>query len=450
MVHGNQAVLTKHIFHDKAIAKSVQGEDLEILTPKGIEDVFFGTTEGELTIAVRGKPLLSEITQAMNGYSAFVTEDRVVLAFAPDGKLTTASMWHTLPVQDIIGQKTGMITVGQEEYFFIHMDPKGFANFHFFIFIPKAREFALIDQLDQDADTLIHSISTQVRYAFIAGLVIVLFILNGLARKITRPITHLAAVTKEVADGRLEEIEIPPAAEERKDEIHMLYHSFFDMVKGLQEKERVRGILNKVVSAEIAEETLNGKIELGGEEKEVTVFFADIRNFTSLTENMEPASVITLVNGCMTKVSHVIDEFGGVIDKYVGDEVMALFGAPVQKPDSPLKAVECAKAIMQALKGWNQERAQQNLPPIEMGIGIHTGLVVAGNMGAENRLNYTVLGSGVNLAARLCSIAKPMEILLSESTMAVPHVQEKVQAEEKPSVELKGFTKPIKCYSVSL
>ena len=106
------------------------------------------------------------------------------------------------------------------------------------------------------------------------------------------------------------------------------------MVKGLKEKEKVRGVLNKLVSKEIAEETLKGHVQLGGEEKHVTVFFADIRHFTAMTEKMDPKQVIKIVNKCMTKVSNLIDQRGGVIDKYVGDEVMALFGAPIQKENS--------------------------------------------------------------------------------------------------------------------
>ena len=281
------------------------------------------------------------------------------------------------------------------------------------------------------------------------GLAIVLLILHLISRSITKPVVHLAQVTKQVAEGDLDKIDIPPGAEARHDEISMLYHSFFDMVKGLQEKERVRGILNKVVSPEIADAALQGKIQLGGEEREVTVLFADIRGFTHLVEHMAPSDVITLINECMTRVSRVIDQHDGVIDKYVGDEVMALFGAPVEKEGSPSHAVSCAAAILKELQAWNGERKQAGLAPIEMGIGVHTGVVVAGNMGAENRLNYTVLGANVNVAARLCENAAPMELLISKAT----HDKlggEVPQTSPHEPISLKGFTEPLECYALRL
>ena len=284
------------------------------------------------------------------------------------------------------------------------------------------------------------------RLAAVGGLIFVLFFLNNIAKRITRPISHLAEVTGTVAEGKLEEIEIPEESKsKRHDEINALYQSFFEMVKGLKEKERVRGVLNKVVSKEIAEEALKGNIQLGGEEKRVTVFFADIRHFTEMTEKMDPKEEIKLVNSCMTLVSDIIDKHGGVIDKYVGDEVMTLFGAPIDKKESAFEAIKCAIDIIESLKKWNQEKGGHQ---IEMGIGIHTGTVVAGNMGAENRLNYTVLGANVNLASRLCSEAGPMEVLISEETLQEECVKANVEVEAKEAVDLKGFTKPVPIYSV--
>lgn len=295
---------------------------------------------------------------------------------------------------------------------------------------------------------VIRNVSWNMRIISVVALLCVLFLLDRVSRKITKPITALAKVTEDVASGRLEGIKIPKVPEGRHDEIQSLCHSFGKMVVGLQEKEKVKGILNKVVSPEIAQEISKGAIHLGGEEKMVTVFFADIRSFTHITENMEPKDVVEMLNTCMTKVSHVIDEFGGVIDKYVGDEVMALFGAPIEKEDSTLKAIQCGLKIIEVLQQWNSERKAKTKEPIEMGIGIHTGVSLVGNMGAENRLNYTVLGSNVNLASRLCSYAKPLQILITKETLDQPHVQEQIEVEELPPMEFKGFEKPFVVYSV--
>ncbi len=127
---------------------------------------------------------------------------------------------------------------------------------------------------------------------------------------------------------------------------------------------------------------------------------------------MPPQETIQLLNECMTLISRVIEGEGGVIDKYVGDEVMALFGAPTTHPEHALRAVSTAMLMIETLKNWNETRVSKGLRAVEMGIGIHTGLVVVGNMGAEDRLNYTVLGANVNLAARLCETALSNQLII--------------------------------------
>jgi len=305
-----------------------------------------------------------------------------------------------------------------------------------------------VRSIDEGSRQVIKKVSFNMRFIAIIVLFLVLLVLNKIAKRITKPISSLAKATESVAAGRLEGIELPDIPKGRHDEITTLVHSFSQMVTGLKEKEKVKGVLNKVVSPEIAQEIMKGKVQLGGEERKVTVLFADIRNFTHMSAEMPPQEVVEMLNTCMTKISHIVDEYGGVIDKYVGDEVMALFGAPLEQEDSTLKAVQCAKKMLQVLSEWNQERKNANKPPVEMGIGIHTGNVLIGNMGAENRLNYTVIGSNVNLAARLCGYAKEGQILISKETLQEPHVSENIEAEELPRAELKGYEEKILLYSV--
>jgi adenylate cyclase len=216
-----------------------------------------------------------------------------------------------------------------------------------------------------------------------------------------------------------------------------------------QSKEKVSSVLNKVVSEEIAQEILKGEVHLGGEKMRVTVMFADIRNFTRMIQRMNPQEVAEFLNTCMTKISGVIEAQGGVVDKYVGDSMMALFGAPLPKADSALAAVTSALNILEEIEVWNTERIEAGKPPIHMGIGIHTGEVLAGNIGSEKRLNYTVIGRNVNLASRLCASAQGMEIRISRETWNEPHVQEKMQAEELGFIPLKGFDEPIEVFRVT-
>lgn len=286
----------------------------------------------------------------------------------------------------------------------------------------------------------------KMRLIDLGAFILVLFFLHMASARITRPISIIAGATEKVAMGQLEDIELPKNSKDK--EIQELCESFEKMIQGLKYKEKMKGVLNKVVSPEIAKEILKGSIHLGGEEKRVTVLFGDIRHFTALSSKMAPHDVIEMLNACMTRVTRVIEEFGGVIDKYVGDEVMALYGAPIDQEESALKAIMSGLKMVQVLNAWNIERQKQGLENIEMGIGIHTGIVLAGNMGAEDRLNYTVIGSGVNLGARLCSIAKGMQILISEHTLQEPGVHAKVEVELLPPVVLKGFEEKVPVYAV--
>jgi class 3 adenylate cyclase len=401
-----------------------------------------------ITAASDGDLILKQLSLVTNQLTVFISSGQVVSVFNAQGKKDYKQAWQDLPVHQIQNQSAGTITVHDKEYYFLHMAPMQGLDFHFYIFNPKEKEFFLINKLKGTMSQLIQTISYHMRFAAVAALALTLIFLNHLAKRITRPITHLAKVTDQVGKGKLEEIDFPELKKKPTDEVYKLYHAFSDMVKGLKEKEKVRGVLNKVVSNEIAEEILKEKVSLGGEEKTITVLFADIRDFSTITENMNPKEVINMLNQCMTKVSDKIDEHGGVMDKYVGDEVMALFGAPIQKPDSPLQAIKSALAFIVALKKWNEARKNDNKPSIEMGVGIHTGIAVCGNMGAENRLNYTALGANVNLASRLCGDAEPMQILITEDTLKQEHVEPNIQYEKKDPITPKGFTKPVEIYEV--
>jgi len=409
-----------------------------------------GGREGSLSIGIDSRRFLQDIARAADENTAFVSKGKMVQIVDSQGDSIEKKYWEDLPIKSMLEETTGIVQADGKQYFYLHIQPFKNMDFHFFVFKLKAVEFELLNSINRASKLLISRISENVRYAGIASLLIVLIILHYIARSITRPITRLAKATKEVAQGKLDCLEAPPSSRRKTDEVESLYHSFFEMVKGLKEKEKVRGVLNKVVSPEIAKEALAGNIHLGGEEREVTVLFGDIRNFTGITENMSPSQVIELLNGCMTKISHEVDEHGGVIDKYVGDEVMALFGLPVTIDNAPGQAIDAALAMRYVLNEWNGERKNQGKPEVLMGFGIHTGLVVAGNMGAENRLNYTVLGANVNLAARLCSFAQANDVLVSKETFEKLPNKEKYSFQTLENVDLKGFSHGFEIYKVEL
>ncbi len=238
------------------------------------------------------------------------------------------------------------------------------------------------------------------------GLALSLFGALFIARTVTRPVLELAAAAREVERG----VYARPVEIRQQDELGELASAFNRMTRGLIERDRVRSLLGKVVSPEIAEKLLSREVELGGEEREITVLFSDLRGFTRFSESRSAQRIVEVLNAYFTRVSSVIEAHGGVVDKYLGDGVMALFGAPVSHEDDAGNALAAAVAMLEALEEMNRELAGQGLPPLDMGIGVNTAVVVAGNLGSPNRLNYTVIGDGVNLASRLEGLTKREDI----------------------------------------
>lgn len=270
--------------------------------------------------------------------------------------------------------------------------------------------------------------------------------LARISKRLAKPITQLAQASEEIGKGKYEGLDLPDVGT-RDDEVAVLSHSFHQMAASLRDREKIRGVLNKVVSKEIASTILNSSIELGGEEIKLTMLFSDIRGFTPLSETLPPQKLISLLNIYMTRMCRIIDETHGVVDKFVGDEIMALYGAPLPLEHHAEQAIESAILMIADLKRWNAERGLEE-PQIAIGIGIHTGEAFAGNMGAEDRLNYTVVGANVNLAARLCSAAVPMQILVSETTYLTLANPEKFHFQKLAPVTLKGIDTPVNVYEV--
>ena len=249
---------------------------------------------------------------------------------------------------------------------------------------------------------------------FAIGVFVLLIALTLMSRNVTRPLELLTHGARRIASGDYQQqVNIPD-----QDEIGELAAAFNGMATGLAEKEKVRALLGKVVSPEIANELLNNQMELGGEEREITIMFTDIRGFTPFCEGKSPRQILALLNDYFTMLASVIEAHNGVVDKYIGDAVMALFGAPVPDAAAPTQAVRAALAVKNALAELNKTFIARGLQPLVMGIGINTDRVVVGNMGSQSRLNYTAIGDGVNLASRLEGLQKRYgsAVIVSAST----------------------------------
>ncbi len=232
------------------------------------------------------------------------------------------------------------------------------------------------------------------------------------------------------------------------DELEDLANGFNSMVDGLKERDKLRTTFGKYVTSAVVDHLMNGTVELGGASIPVTILFTDIRSFTTISEKMDAQALVGLLNEYFTEMVGIVMEEDGVVDKYIGDAIMAVFGAPVPKKDDPIHAVRAAVRMRHALVHLNTRLKERGIAPLRTGIGIHTGVVVAGNIGSEKRMEYTVIGDPVNLASRLESSTKDLgvAILISDDTYEL--VKEKIDARPVKEITVKGRLKPVMTYEV--
>jgi adenylate cyclase len=234
------------------------------------------------------------------------------------------------------------------------------------------------------------------------------------------------------------------------DELEDLATGFNTMVDGLQERDKLRTTFGKYMTPTVVDHLMNGTVQLGGETLTVSILFSDIRGFTTLSESMHDAqALVSLLNEYFTEMVNIVMQEDGVVDKYIGDAIMAVFGAPVPKPDDAVRAVRAAVRMRVALAELNERLAKRGIAPLRTGIGIHTGEVVAGNIGSEQRMEYTVIGDAVNLASRLESNTKELgvDVLISRDTYE--YVKDTCVAVAKREITVKGRNEPVMTYEVT-
>lgn len=336
-------------------------------------------------------------------------------------------------------QKFGAMELMGERYLSITVANPGF--------VPP---YLLAVSLDQ-ALSFVQKIRSHMAWVGSIGLFLGLVVAFGFALGISKPIESLRYATTEVERENFDyRVNI-----KTQDEFSLLGQSFNHMLSELADKERIRGVMNKVVSKEIADELLRDDIQLGGEERIATVLCTDIRGFTTLAEGLPPNRLLSLLNDYFTRQSFCIDAHQGVIDKYIGDALMALFGVPIAREQDAYHAVLAALDIIEALALFNLEMALPLQKTINIGIAVNTGHLIAGNVGAENRLNYTVLGDAVNTAFRLEGLTKRYGVQIIISAGTYQAIAPLLTANPPPfqvrlldCVQVKGKTQGIDIYQV--
>lgn len=273
---------------------------------------------------------------------------------------------------------------------------------------------------------------------------VVIILLALLSRTITRPIARLVSATEQIKQGNFK-VEVQATT---RDEIGNLTESFVQMGRGLEEREKMKEAFGKFVNKTIAEKVLRGEIKLGGERKDAVIFFSDIRSFTAISEKLKPEEVVSFLNEYMTRMVQCVNDTNGVVDKFIGDAIMAVWGTPVSVGNDTENAVNAALMMRASLLEFNQGRGSAKKPLIRIGCGINSGPVLAGQIGSMDRMEYTVIGDAVNLASRIEALNKPFgtDILISEDSWNL--VRDIFLVEKMQKIKVKGKEEPQQIYAV--
>lgn len=394
-----------------------------------------------------GLALDKELTEHVKGMTkseiAFLVKDQVMASTWPEDKYEylSTTLKPSLPPDTMWKEKTVSpetpIRLGDEEYlgaFAPIKDSSGVA----------LGAYAILRSVDQ-ALAFQRNLQQTIVIIGVAGVIFAIVMALFIARRITHPLTSLLAGVQEVGKGNLT-VQVP---RETHDELGVLAQSFNDMIQGLREKERVTNILGKYISPEVAKKVLADQegLALKGERRECVVMFTDIRGFTAFSENMAPEKLVKDLNEYFTLMVDGVLKYEGTLDKFIGDAIMAVWGAPVPFEDKELRSVKAALDMQKSLGQYNKARIDRNLPPLTMGVGLNSGVVVSGNLGSDKRTDYTVIGEEVNLASRLCSKAAPGQILISDSMYR--KLKGLVEMRALEPIALKGFSEPVKVYEVT-
>ena len=220
-------------------------------------------------------------------------------------------------------------------------------------------------------------------------------------------------------------------------------------MEDISDVSKVKNTFKRYVSKQVVDELLgdDGKLNLGGEQRDVTILFTDIRGFTSMSEKMKPERVVTTLNEYFSDMIDIVFKNNGTLDKIIGDELMVLYGAPISGENDTHRAVETAIEMQQKIKELNMDRKNRNEPPILVGAGINKGLVVSGNIGSRDLMDYTVIGDTVNVASRLCAAAGPGEIMVSSSVYGA--TKKDFSYNKLEPISVKGKAKRVPVFLIS-
>jgi class 3 adenylate cyclase len=296
-----------------------------------------------------------------------------------------------------------------------------------------------------EADRIVAGLVPVILFIVAVGVASSIGLSTFVAGSVAGPLAEIEHAMVEVEHGNLAQRCTVVA----NDEIGAVADGFNRMVQGLRERDRIKETFGQYVTPEIRDEILAGRVTLDGQSVEATILFADLRDFTPWVEATGPRQVLRDLNAYFGEMERAIAAQGGLVLQFIGDEIEAVFGAPVPAADHAARAVRAAMEMRTRLAAWNAGRDREGQPPLHHGIGIHTGPVLAGNVGSGHRLAYALVGDAVNLASRIQDLTREVgaDILVSATTAARLHGGPPLQP--LPTVRVKGRAAEVQVYRLA-
>ncbi len=280
---------------------------------------------------------------------------------------------------------------------------------------------------------MLRALQSNIFLIAIISIILTIFLAFFFGRSFSQPILRLVNGMNKIKEGDLS-IAVQPSTH---DEIGLLTQTFNEMTVFLRERLHLMKYVGSH-TIDMVKESSNGTVSLGGDRKELAVLFSDVRGFTAFSENRTPEEVIQMLNRYLGYQAEVVTKYDGSVDKFVGDEMVALFFGD----DAIERSLDCAVEIQRLVK----KEHEVDPTPVHIGIGINYGPVILGNMGATERMDYTVIGATVNLGARLCSAASPGQILIRKDLL--PMVRMKYNLGQSKMMSFKGFSNELEIVEV--
>ena len=317
---------------------------------------------------------------------------------------------------------------------------------HPVIFQDVRAGYVLITFSRASLDTALSDSVRAITAATILMIVLAVVISFLMSRKVSQPINYLMDASKAIDEGQL----TYRISERRNDEIGNLITAFNSMADGLLKKSQVEDTFSRFVSSNVAKQIMNDldNVEIGGKHVHGTVLFADIVGYTDISENMPPQAIAHLLNEYFSYIGEATKLYYGTIDKFMGDCAMVVFGIPQEDEKHSFHAIACAVLIQRLVERLNTIRIDEGQFPVHFRLGINSGDMLAGNMGYNDRMEFTVVGDSVNLASRLCTFAAPGEIVINKDTYVAPGISQQIIAHQHKPIQLRNRKHPVFTYIV--